>query len=131
MEFYFPTETGEQLAFASAALFALLGLLIMFAPGITLRGLGLSGWEGRREGLAALRLGGGMMTGLGASAVMLAQPMLYLAYGITLGVGLFGLILSILSDHGGARGATWSNFLLIIAVTVLGILPFIYVFGLV
>ncbi|MVA25501.1 DUF4345 domain-containing protein [Agrobacterium vitis] len=130
MEFYFPTETGEQLAFASAALFALLGLFIMFAPVITLRGLGLSGREGR-EGLAALRLGGGMMAGLGASAVMLAQPMLYLAYGITLGVGLFGLILSILSDHGGARGATWRNFLLIIAVTVLGVLPFIYVFGLV
>lgn len=127
MEFYFPTETGEQLAFASAAVTALIGLLILFAPGITLRMLGLGMMNGRREGLAAVRFAGGLLTGLGASVVMLAQPMLYLAYGAALAAGCFGLVLSILSDH----SATWRTVLSTVVVGILAALPFVYVFGLV
>jgi len=127
MEFYFPTETGEQLAFASAAATALIGLLILFAPGITMRILGLGIMAGRREGLAAIRFGGGLLTGLGGSAVMLAQPMLYLAYGATLAAGCFGLVLSVLSDH----SATWRTVLSLVVVGILASLPFVYVFGLV
>jgi hypothetical protein len=44
MEFYFPTELGEQLAFCSAAFTALAGFIMMFAPGQTFRLLGLQDW---------------------------------------------------------------------------------------
>ena len=41
MEFYFPTEPGEQLAFFAAVLSSLIGLVVMFAPMITFRLFGL------------------------------------------------------------------------------------------
>ncbi|PZU62644.1 MAG: DUF4345 domain-containing protein, partial [Rhizobium sp.] len=41
MEFYFPTEFGEQLAFGAAVVSAIIGLFFMFAPGLTLRAFGL------------------------------------------------------------------------------------------
>lgn len=127
MEFSFPTETGEQLAFAGASLAALLGFFIMFAPGLTLRFFGLSLRDDRREGLALLRFLGGMMLGLGLSAILLAQIFIYMAIGATFGIGFFGLVLSLLQD----RGATLRNILFLVVVLVLVALPLTYVLGLV
>ncbi|MDQ0456611.1 AGROH133_08824 family phage infection protein [Rhizobium paknamense] len=126
MEFYFPTEFGEQMAFTGAALTAFIGLVVMFAPGLILRFLGLVPLEGRNEGFGALRGGGGVLLGLGLSALLLAQPMVYLALGAALGLGCFGRILSILSDH----GASWRNVLLLVVFLLLAALPLAYVFGL-
>ena len=55
MEFYFPTELGEQLAFGAAAFTALAGFIIMFAPGYAMRLFGMQVREGRRDGYAELR----------------------------------------------------------------------------
>lgn len=127
MQFYFPTEFGEQLAFFGASLAALLGFIIMFAPGLTMGFFGLVLREERREGLALLRFVGGMMLGLGLSAVLLAQVWVYIAIGATFGIGFFGLVLSLLQDH----GATLRNMLFMVVVIALVALPLAYVFGLV
>ena len=76
MEFYFPTEFGEQMAFVAAAVSAIIGLFIMFAPGVTFRLFGLQFMTDRRDGLVLLRSSlGGFYLGFGATALLLAQPM--------------------------------------------------------
>lgn len=126
MEFYFPTETGEQLAFLSAAAAALIGCFVLFAPGLTLRLLGLAVTGDRPEGLGATRSAGGLIVGFSGTALLLAQPTVYLAFGAALALAAFARILSIMSDHGG----TWRNMLLLVVELVLAALPLAYVFGL-
>ncbi len=127
MEFYFPTEFGEQMAFLAAAVSAIIGLFIMFAPGVTFRVFGLQLMTDRRDGLVLLRSSlGGFYLGFGAAALLLAQPMVYLAFGASFALAVFGAILSILSDG----GATVRNCLLLVVHSVLAALPLMYVFGL-
>lgn len=125
MEFYFPTELGEQLAFASAAFTAFAGLVIMFAPGIALRAFGLAPRGERREGYAELRSMGGFYLGFGLSAIMLAQDWIYMALGASFAMAAFARIVSILSD----RGSSAVNYLLLVVQAVLAGLPLLYVFG--
>jgi hypothetical protein len=40
MEFYFPAEFGEQLAFGAAVVSGVIGLFFMIAPGVTLLAFG-------------------------------------------------------------------------------------------
>ncbi|WP_296098836.1 DUF4345 domain-containing protein [uncultured Agrobacterium sp.] len=128
MEFYFPTELGEQLAFGAAVLSSLIGLLVMFAPMITFRLFGLQVTGERRDGLVLIRSSlAGLYLGLGVSALLLAQPMVYLAFGAAFALSVFGALLSILSDG----GATLRNLLLMVVHVVLAAFPLMYVFGLV
>ncbi|MDE1993510.1 MAG: DUF4345 domain-containing protein, partial [Rhizobiaceae bacterium] len=76
MDFYFPTDLGEQLAFCAAAFTALIGLIMMFAPGYTYRFLGINVREGRTDAYGAGRSTGGFYLGLGLVAILLAQPMI-------------------------------------------------------
>lgn len=126
MEFYFPTELGEQLAFVAAAVAAVIGCFIMFAPGLTLRLLGLAPREGRPEGFGAVRSTGGLVTGFSGTALLLAQPTVYLAFGAAVALAAFARILSIMSDG----GSTWRNLLLLVAELALAAMPLAYVFGL-
>jgi hypothetical protein len=99
-----------------------------FAPGITLRAFGLQPAGERRDGYALVRSSlAGFYLGLGAAALLLAQPMVYLAFGAAFGLSVFGGILSILSDG----GATMRNFLLLVVHFLLAALSLSYVFGLV
>ena len=128
MEFYFPAEFGEQLAFGAAAISAVIGLFFMFAPGMTLRAFGLQPAGERRGGYTLVRSSlAGFYLGLGAAALLLAQPMVYLAFGAAFALSVFGGILSILSDG----GATMRNCLLMVVHFVLAALSLSYVFGLV
>jgi hypothetical protein len=128
MEFYFPAEFGEQLAFGAAVVSAMMGLFFMFAPGITLRAFGLQPAGERRDGYTLARSSlAGFYLGLGAAALLLAQPMVYLAFGAAFGLSVFGGILSILSDG----GATMRNFILLVVHFLLAALSLSYVFGLV
>lgn len=127
MEFYFPTEFGEQLAFGAAALAAVIGALVMFAPGLTLKFFALEPRDARPDGYGATRSAGGLILGFSATALLLAQPMVYLAFGAAIALAAFGRILSIMSD----RGATVRNFLLLVVEFVLAALPIAYVFGMV
>ena len=126
MEFYFPTELGEQLAFAAAAASALIGLFVMFAPGLSLRFIGLQLRDGSAEGYGAARSSGGLLFGFSACALLLAQPMLYLALGAALGMSAFARILSIMSDSGNSL----RSLLLLVVQIALASLPMAYVFGL-
>lgn len=125
IDFYFPTELGEQLAFAAALLSALLGLFMLLAPGITNRFLGLRPREGRIGVYAEARSQGGLYLGLGAMALVLAQPLVYLALGSAFAAAAFGRLLSILLD----RAATLQNAMLLILQIALAALPMLYALG--
>ncbi len=126
MEFYIPTETGEFLAFCAAGVTALLGLVFLFAPGLAFRALGLDLREGRRGGYAEARSTmGGFHLGVGLAAMLLAQPMVYLALGAAFALAAFGRVLSMLSDGGN----TVSNWVFVCLQIVLSSLPLAYVFG--
>ncbi|CAH0338483.1 DUF4345 domain-containing protein [Rhizobium sp. CECT 9324] len=127
MEFYFPTELGEQLAFLSAAATSLIGCFILFAPGVTLNIIGLLRRDERSEGLGAARSVGGLLIGFSATAILLAQPIVYLAFGSALGLAVFGRVLSIMSDG----RSNWRNALFLVVEAVLAALPLAYVFGLI
>lgn len=127
MEFYFPTELGEQLAFSAAVFSSLIGLVIMFAPMITFRLFGLQLGD-RRDGLVLIRSSlAGFYLGFGATALLLQQIFIYMALGFSFAVAVFGAVLSILSDG----GATMRNLLLLVVHLILSALPLAYVFGLV
>jgi hypothetical protein len=126
MEFYIPTETGEFLAFCAAVVTSLLGLVFLFAPSIAFRALGIDLREGRRGGYAEARSTmGGFHLGLGIAALLLAQPMVYLALGAAFALAAFGRILSMLSDGGN----TVVNWLYLAVQIALSALPLAYVFG--
>ena len=125
MDFYFPTELGEQLAFAAAAFTALAGFVIMFAPGYAMRLFGLTPREGRRDGYAEQRSTGGFYLGFGLSAIMLAQNWIYMALGASFAMAAFARLISLLSD----KGSTILNYLLLVVQIVLAALPLAYVFG--
>jgi hypothetical protein len=126
MEFYFPIELGEQLAFLAASVAALIGCFVLFAPGLTLKALALVPAEGRPEGLGAVRSIGGLIVGFSGTALLLAQPTVYLAFGAAVGLSAFARVLSIMSDH----GSTWRNLLLLVVQAVIASLSLAYVFGL-
>ena len=125
MEFYFPTEFGEQMAFAAAAFAALIGIVVMLAPGMAFAFLGLQTKDGRAEGLAEGRSAGGFLLGISLSALLLAQPMVYLAFGAAVSLAAFGRLLSIMSDRGSVMG----NILFLIVQICIAALPLGYVFG--
>ncbi|KQV73211.1 hypothetical protein [Rhizobium sp. Root1220] len=125
MDFYFPTELGERLAFGAAAFTALVGLIIMFAPGYAMRLFGLAPREGRRDGYAEQRSMGGFYLGFGLSALMLAQDWIYMALGAAFAMAAFARTVSLLSD----KGSTMINYLLLVVQIVLAALPLGYVFG--
>jgi hypothetical protein len=80
----------------------------------------------RRGGYAEARSTmGGFHLGLGIAALLLAQPMVYLALGAAFALAAFGRILSMLSDSGN----TVVNWLYLIVQIVLSALPLAYVFG--
>ena len=125
MDFYFPTELGEQLAFAAAAFAALAGFVIMFAPGYAMRLFGLMPREGRRDGYAEQRSVGGFYLGFGLSAIMLAQNWIYMALGASFAMAAFARIISLLSD----KGSTILNYLLLVVQAILAAVPLAYSFG--
>ncbi len=126
MEFYFPIELGEQLAFLAASVAALIGCFVLFAPGLTLKALALVPADGRPEGLGAARSIGGLIVGFAGTALLLAQPTVYLAFGAAVGLSAFARVLSIMSD----QGSTWRNLLLLVVQAVIASLSLAYVFGL-
>lgn len=126
MEFTLPTETGEQLAFGAAAFVVLMGLMMMLAPGFSLRLLGFETPEFSTAPFSEMRSSlGGLYAGLGLAAILVAQPFVYFALGAAFAIAAFARVLSILSD----RGATLRNYLLLVVQVGLAILPLSYFFG--
>jgi hypothetical protein len=103
MEFAFPwpVTQGEWLAWVSAAVTVLLGVMLLFAPGLSFRLFRLQSKPERPEAYAAARANmAGFYLGLGLSALLLAQPLLYMALGFSWLFTAFGRIVSMKSDQG-------------------------------
>jgi hypothetical protein len=118
-----PTTTGEALAFASAVAAILAGLAALVLPGIS---AGLTGEpRDRAAAAAALRAASGFPIGLGIAAVMLAQPLLYLALGAGWLFAAVGRAAALAADR-----TAYGLGLLRLALDILfAVLPLAYAFG--
>jgi hypothetical protein len=67
----------------------------------------------------------GFYLGLGLACILLAQPLLYLALGLSWGFTAFGRLVSILSD----RGNTVYNWISLVIELVLAALPLAFALG--
>ncbi len=130
MEFAFPWpfSQGEWLAWSSAAVTVVFGLILFFAPGLSLRLLRLQTTPEHPEALAEARATmSGFYLGLGLTCILFAQPMLYIALGVSWALTAFGRIVSMMSD----RGNTLYNWVSVAVEIVLAALPLAFAFGLV
>lgn len=129
LAFPWPMTNGEWLAWSSAAVTVLFGLLMFFAPRISLRILRLQTTEAHPEALSEARATmAGFYLGVGLCCVLLgAQPFLYMALGVSWLFTAFGRLVSMLSD----RGNTLYNWVSLIVEVVLAALPLGFAFGLV
>jgi uncharacterized membrane protein HdeD (DUF308 family) len=128
LAFPWPMTNGEWLAWSSAAVTVLFGLLLFFAPRISLRILRLQTTEAHPEAVSEARATmAGFYLGLGLCCVLLgAQPFLYMALGVSWLFTAFGRLVSMLSD----RGNTIYNWASLIVEVVLAALPLGFAFGL-
>jgi hypothetical protein len=125
-EFPWPTSNGEWLAWSSAAVTILFGLIMLFLPKIGLRILRLQTSPEHPEALAEARgTMSGFYLGLGICCILLAQPWLYIALGFSWLFTAFGRIVSMLSD----RGNTLYNWISVVIELVLAGLPLAFSLG--
>ena len=125
-EFPWPTSNGEWLAWSSAAVTILFGLIMLFLPKIGLRILRLQTSPDHPEALAEARATmSGFYLGLGICCILLAQPWLYMALGFSWLFTAFGRVVSMLSD----RGNTLYNWISIVIELVLAGLPLAFSLG--
>ena len=128
LAFPWPVSQGVWLAWICAALTALLGLMMLFAPGTTLRLFRLQASPDHPEAIGEARATlSGFYLGTGLSAILFAQPLLYLALGLCWALTAFGRIISMLSDDGN----TVYNWTWLAAEIVLAALALSYALGLV
>jgi Domain of unknown function (DUF4345) len=129
MEFAFPwpTTNGEWLAWSSAVITVLFGLLMFFAPRITLRILRLQTTETHPEALSEARATmGGFYLGAGLCALLLAQPLVYMTLGACWLFTAFGRMVSMMSDSGNTI-YNWASLILELALATL---PLVFALGL-
>jgi len=130
MEFAFPWpySQGEWLAWASALVTVLFGLLAMLMPRLRLRALRPGEVEQHPEALAESRAQlGGFYVGIGVAAILFAQPLVYMALGFGWAMALFGRCLSMIAD----RALTVGNSGRLLASFALAALPLAYAFGII
>lgn len=128
LAFPWPMTNGEWLAWGSAAATVVFGLLMFFAPRITLRILRLQTTEAHPEAVAESRATmGGFYLGVGLCALLLAQPFIYMTLGLSWLFTAFGRIVSMLSD----RGNTLYNWVSLVLELVLALLALVFALGLV
>ena len=128
MEFAFPwpMTNGEWMAWGSAAVTVLFGLVLLFLPGLSLRLLRLRTTDNHPEALSEARSTmAGFYLGVGLCCILLAQPLLYLALGFSWLFTAFGRVVSMLSD----RGNTAFNWVSVVIELVLATLPLLFAFG--
>lgn len=126
MEFYWPASGGEWAAWTTALITIGFGLLFLFAPRTAFRIIRITTHPNHPEALAEGRgTMAGFYLGLGLCCILFAQPMLWVALGVSWGFTAFGRLVSILSDSGN----TLYNWISIAIEIVLAALPLLYAFG--
>ncbi|MBN9046130.1 MAG: DUF4345 domain-containing protein [Rhizobiales bacterium] len=134
MQFYLPTTTGEWFAWGSAAITAFFGLIMLFAPGVTMKLLRLQPVNGRPEAYGSIRaMLAGPYLGLGFGCLIFEQPFLWVVLGAAWGFALFGRFISMMSDNrekGGARrGGSIYGVIAAVIEFLLAAGPLLYAFG--
>jgi uncharacterized membrane protein HdeD (DUF308 family) len=125
-EFPWPMTDGEWLAWSSAVVTILFGLILLFLPRTALRILRLQTAPDHPEAVAEVRgTMAGFYLGLGLCCILLAQPWLYIALGFSWVFTAFGRIVSMLSDRGG----TLYNWISLVIEVVLAGLPLAFSLG--
>jgi hypothetical protein len=130
MEFSFPwpVSQGEWLAWSSAAATVFFGLMLLFAPRLSLRALRLQTSELHPEAVSQARATmSGFYLGVGLCCILLAQPFLYMALGFSWAFTAFGRLISMMSD----RGNTLYNWVALVLELALAAAPLAFVFGLI
>ncbi|MDI6028289.1 DUF4345 family protein [Corticibacterium sp. UT-5YL-CI-8] len=129
MEFAFPwpLSQGEWLAWTSAAITLLFGIVLFFFPGLSFRLLRLQPRPDVPSALAEGRsIMAGFYLGVGLCCILLAQPLVYLTLGFSWLFTVFGRIIGMLSDNAN----TPYHWLALIIQLALAILPLGFAFGL-
>ncbi|BDA86619.1 hypothetical protein Sa4125_41610 [Aureimonas sp. SA4125] len=129
MEFSLPQTNADTLAFAAAAVTALIGLFALFMPGVALRALRLAVHPNRPDAVAEARSTiGGFMLGTGVMSLLLFdQPMVQMVLGAAWLFAAFGRFVAILSD----KASTVYHWLLLSLALALAAMPLAAAFGLV
>jgi cytochrome c biogenesis protein CcdA len=121
LAFPWPYTEGEWLAWTSALVTVVLGLVAMLAPRLRLREIGQHP-EALAESRGQL---GGFYVGIGVAAILFAQPFVYMALGFGWTVAFLGRLLSVLFDGAVTR----RNCLSLVISFALAALPLAHVFG--
>lgn len=126
IEFYWPTTQGEWLAWSSALVTILFGLMLLFAPRLSLKILRLQTLPDHPEAVSEARATmAGFYLGVGLCAMLFAQPLVYLALGGGWALTAFGRIISMMSD----RGVTFYNLVSVVIEILLAAGPLLYGLG--
>ncbi|NKB83370.1 AGROH133_08824 family phage infection protein [Brucella grignonensis] len=126
MEFYLPATTGEWLAWSAAVVTAFAGIVMLFAPGITMKLMRLQPINARPEAYSSIRaVLAGPYLGIGLGCLIFAQPFLWVVLGSVWGFALFGRFISMMSD----KGATFYNIIAAVIEFALAAGPLLYAFG--
>lgn len=126
IEFYWPTTQGEWLAWSSALVTILFGLVLLFAPRLSLKILRLQTLPDHPEAVSEARATmAGFYLGVGICAMLFAQPLIYLALGGGWAFTAFGRIISMMSD----RGVTLYNLVSVVIEILLAAGPLLYGLG--
>lgn len=100
IEFTLPYSTGEWLAFLTALATVLIGLCLMLFPRPMMHWLGLAPRPSSNNGVSEVRGPfGGMWVGFGLAALVLAQPLVYLALGAAFAFAVVGRLYSFVIDR--------------------------------
>jgi hypothetical protein len=128
IDFYFPTSTGEWFAFASAIVTIGFGVLLLVMPRLSLKILRLKTFDDVPSAVSESRATmAGFYLGVGFCCILLAQPLLYLALGVSWIITACGRIVSMVLDGGNTK-YNWISWPI---EALLGILPTLYVFGII
>lgn len=128
MEFAFPwpSSQGEWLAWSAAAATLLFGVILFFTPRLAFRLLRLQARPDNPEAIAQARATmAGFFLGVGLCCILLAQPLVYMALGVSWLFTAFGRLVAMMSD--GAN--TPYNWVAIVLELALAALPLGFVFG--
>ncbi|WP_417436253.1 DUF4345 family protein [Hoeflea sp.] len=126
IEFYWPMTQGEWVAWSSALVTILFGLMLLFAPRLSLRILRLQTAPDHPEAVSEARATmAGFYLGVGICAMLFAQPLIYLALGCGWAFTAFGRIISMMSD----RGVTIYNLASVVIEILLAAGPLLYGLG--
>lgn len=128
LAFPWPISQGEWLAWICAAITAFWGLILLLAPRIAGRVLRLQAAPDHPEAIGELRSTlGGFHLGIGLSAILFAQPLIYLSLGLCWALAAFGRFISMLSDDGN----TLYNWVRLVIEGILGALALGFALGLI